>query len=44
MKLFRKEEQNEKDISYLNLVSRYGKVKPGYGQDLSKKIPIQETW
>ena len=41
MKLFRKEEQNEKDISYLNLVSRYGKVKPGYGQDLSKKRTIE---
>ena len=37
MKLFRKKEIDEKDISCLNLVPRYGLVKPGYRQDLSSK-------
>ena len=35
MKLFRKQDKEEKDISHLNLASRYGLVKPGYRQDLS---------
>lgn len=37
MKLFRKQDKDEKDVSCLNLVSRYGLVKPGYRQDLSSK-------
>ena len=44
MKLFRKKEKDEKDnkdISYLNLVPRYGLVKPGYRQDLSSKRTIE---
>ena len=35
MKLFRKQDKEEKDISHLNLASRYGLVKPGYRQELS---------
>ena len=44
MKLFRKKEKDEKDnkdISNLNLVPRYGLVKPGYRQDLSSKRTIE---
>ena len=37
MKLFRKNDIEEKDIRNLNLVPRYGPVKPGYRQDLSSK-------
>ena len=38
MKLFRKQDKEEKDISHLNLASRYGLVKPGYRQDLSSRV------
>ena len=41
LKLFRTKEIDEKDISYLNLVSRYGPVKPNYKQDLSKRRIIE---
>ncbi len=37
MKLFGKNDIEEKDIRNLNLVPRYGPVKPGYRQDLSSK-------
>ena len=37
MKRFRKRDEDEKDIRGLNLVSRYGLVKPGYRQDLSRR-------
>lgn len=37
MKLFRRQDKEEKDIGSLNLISRYGPVKPGYRQDLSSK-------
>lgn len=50
MKRFRKRDEDEKDIRGLNLVSRYGLVKPGYRQDLSRKrllefayLPDDET-
>ena len=38
MKLFRKQDKEEKDIGHLNLASRYGLVKPGYRQDLSSRV------
>ena len=41
VKLFRKDETNKKDLSYLNLVPRYGPVKPGYKQDLSSNRIIE---
>ncbi|MBQ2305324.1 MAG: hypothetical protein II181_04410, partial [Firmicutes bacterium] len=41
MKLFRKKDKVERDISYLNLVSRYESVKPGYKQDLSVNRVIE---
>ncbi len=41
MKLFGKQEKDEKDVSCLNLVSGYGLVKPGYRQDLSRSRIIE---
>ena len=41
MKLFKKREKEEKDISYLNLVTRDKLVKPGYEQDLSSRRTIE---
>ena len=41
MKLFKEQTKAEKDISYLNLVSRYGLVKPGYRQDLSSNRIVE---
>ena len=41
MKLFRKKDIDEKDLSYLNLAPRYGLVKPGYRQDLSRKRVLE---
>ena len=41
MNLFRIKDNVEKDISYLNLVSRYESVKPGYRQDLSVNRVIE---
>ena len=41
MKLFRKKDKVERDISYLNLVSHYEAVKPGYRQDLSVNRVIE---
>lgn len=38
MKLFRKQDKEEKNIGHLNLASRYGLVKPGYRQDLSSRV------
>ena len=37
MKPFKRKDIDEKDISYLNLIPRYGLVKPGYRQDLSSR-------
>ncbi len=41
MKLFGKQDKEEKDVSCLNQVSRYGTVKPGYKQDLSSRRIIE---
>ena len=41
MKLFGKKDTDEKDISHLNLVFRYGLVKPAYRQDLSGKRMLE---
>ena len=40
MKLFKTQDKDEKDISYLNLISQYGLIKPAYRQDLSSKRTI----
>ena len=37
MGLFRKKDKEEKDVSHLNQISRYGLVKPNYKQDLSNR-------
>ena len=41
MKLFRKQDKEEKNVSCLNQVSRYGTVKPGFKQDLSSRRIIE---
>ena len=41
MKLFKTQDKDEKDISYLNLISQYGLIKPAYRQDLSSKRTVE---
>ena len=41
MKLFKRQDKEEKDVSYLNQVSRYGLTEPNYKQDLSKTRIIE---
>lgn len=41
MKLFRNKDSEKKDVSYLNLISRYGAVKPGNRMDLNGKRIIE---
>lgn len=41
MKLFKRQDKEEKDVSYLNQVSCYGLTEPNYKQDLSKTRIIE---